>query len=69
MAKKQTEKTVKWSYDERVSYPEFLKRIAPLVCDPVRNLAEMEGDMLLSDYRDLQTAFWKIKNALSEIEG
>ena len=39
---------VRWSYDESVTAKEFIKRLTPLVCNPVRNLNELEGDMYLS---------------------
>ena len=57
---------VRWSYDESVTAKEFIKRLTPLVCNPVRNLNELEGDMYLSDYRDLQTAFCKLRDAFEK---
>ena len=58
---------VRWSYNESVTAKEFIKRLIPLVCNPVRNLNELEGDMYLSDYRDLQAAFWKLHNAFEKV--
>jgi len=64
---KESEVLVRWSYDKSVTAKEFIKRLIPLVCNPVRNLNELEGDMYLSDYRDLQTAFWKLHNAFEKV--
>jgi len=69
MKKRQPKNTIRWSWNEYVTYPEFIKRLEPLVCGPIHNLNEMEGDMYLSDYRKLQSAFWKLHNAVEELKG
>jgi hypothetical protein len=66
-AKKKT--TLSWNYDEEISMEEFIRRIAKLVCEPVRTLQELDGDMYLSDYRDLNTAFWRLTNAVRRLDG
>ena len=66
-AKKKT--TLSWSYDEEVSMEEFIRRIAKLVCEPVRMLQELDGDMYLSDYRSLNSAFWRLHNAVQRLDG
>ena len=64
---KESEVLVRWSYDRLVTAKEFIKRLTPLVCNPVRNLDELNGDMYLSDYRDLQTAFCKLRDAFEKV--
>ena len=47
---------------------EFLKKLKPLITDPVRSMQEMDGDMLMSDYQKLITASWRVANAVSELD-
>jgi hypothetical protein len=54
---------------EYLTYREFIKRLAPLVCGPVDTLIELKGDMYLSDFRDLEQASSKLEDALYDIEG
>jgi len=56
-----------WSYNEKLTLEEYIKRLAPLITEPVGSLQDMEGDMLLSDYRTLTTGYWKLKNLIEEI--
>ncbi len=59
---------VKWGHKE-VTVLELFKELDKLVCDPVRSLYEMDGDMYLSDYRKLSDAQWKITVALDKYKG
>lgn len=47
-----SDKLYEWSYLEQVTLKDFIKKLTPLVKNPVHNLIELEGDMYLSDYRD-----------------
>ena len=63
-----SDKLYKWSYSEQVTLEGFIKKVTPLVSNPVQNLMEMEGDMYLSDYRDLQEASSRLLNLLKQLE-
>ena len=47
----------------------LFEELDKLVCDPVRNLYELDGDMYLSDYRKLCDAQWRINIALKKYKG
>ena len=64
-----TAKKLPWTHDEKITAEEFIIRIEPLICGPVRTMNECEGDMWLSDYRQLMEAFWKIQNAVTALKG
>lgn len=57
-----------WSYNQKLTLDEYIKRLAPLITEPVGSLQEMEGDMLLSDYRTLTEGYWRFKNLIEEME-
>tara|TARA_R110002072_G_scaffold205590_1_gene363469 strand:- start:85 stop:318 length:234 start_codon:yes stop_codon:yes gene_type:complete len=59
---------IKWSYDEEITAEEFIRRIQPIVCDPVSVMMECDGDMWLSDYSKLVSAFWHLKNAVDNMD-
>jgi hypothetical protein len=61
-------KTYRWSYDERVTLEEFIKRITPMVESPVNNMWEMEGDLFMSDCRMLSEAAMRLHNLVDDIE-
>ena len=61
-------KTYRWSYDERVTLEEFIKRIAPMVERPVNNMWEMEGDLFMSDCRMLSEAAMRLHNLVDDME-
>ena len=63
-----SDKLYNWSYSEQVTLEDFIKKVTPLVSNPVQNLMEMEGDMYLSDYRDLQEAANRLLNLLKQLE-
>ena len=65
---KKPETLVKWGHKE-VTVLELFEELDKLVCDPVRNLYELDGDMYLSDYRKLCDAQWQIKVALDKYKG
>lgn len=66
MAKK-TEKLVCWTYNENITAEEFILRLAPLVCEAISNFREMDGDMYISDYRNLCEAADRLSNAVAEL--
>ncbi len=68
MTKRKTQTTVKWTHDESVTLPEFIKRITAMVCGPVTTLQECDGDMWLSDLQKLASASWKLHNAVEQLE-
>jgi len=63
-----SDKLYKWSYLEQVTLEDFIKKVTPLVSNPVQNLTELEGDMYLSDYRDLIEASTRLLNLLGQLE-
>tara|TARA_R110000765_G_scaffold10311_1_gene32074 strand:- start:864 stop:1076 length:213 start_codon:yes stop_codon:yes gene_type:complete len=63
-----SDKLYNWSYLEEVTLEDFIKKVTPLVSNPVQNLMEMDGDMYLSDYRDLQEASNRLLNLLKQLE-
>tara|TARA_R110000822_G_scaffold125677_1_gene260539 strand:+ start:453 stop:674 length:222 start_codon:yes stop_codon:yes gene_type:complete len=65
---KQPQTLVKWGHED-VTILELFKKLDEFVCDPVRNLYELDGDMYLSDYRKLCDAQWRIKIALDNYRG
>ena len=54
---------VKWG-NEDVTMLNLFKELDKDVGDPVRTMHEMEGDMYMSDYRNLCEAQWKISSTL-----
>lgn len=63
-----SDKLYSWSYLEEVTLEDFIKKVTPLISNPVQNLMELEGDMYLSDYRDLQEASNRLLNLLKQLE-
>ena len=63
-----SDKLYSWSYLEEVTLENFIKKVTPLISNPVQNLMEMDGDMYLSDYRDLQEASNRLVNLLRQLE-
>ena len=57
-----------WSYEENVTAEEFIRRLQRLVCEPVQTMQECDGDILLSQYRDLCEGSDRIKNAVSVLD-
>lgn len=57
-----------WEYDVEVTPEEFIMRLKPLVCGPVSTMLECDGDMWMSDYYKLSSAFLKINNAVKKME-
>ena len=66
MAKK-TENLIRWAYGENITAQEFILRLAPLVCDAMRNAQECDGDMWLSDYRNLCESADRLRTAVQAI--
>ena len=64
-----SDKLYKWSYSEQVTLEGFIKKVTPLVSNPVQSLTELEGDMYLSDYRDLIEASTRLLNLLGQFAG
>ena len=64
---KKPQTLVKWG-NEDVTMLELFKELDKLVCDPVRNMQDMDGDMYMSDYQKLSQAFWRISNTLQELK-
>ena len=65
---KKPQTIVKWG-NEDVTILELFKELDKLVCDPVRSMQEMDGDMYMSDYQKLSQAHWRIANTLQELKG
>jgi hypothetical protein len=54
--------------NQEASVLAYLKDIDNLVSKPVMTMHECEGDMWLSDYRDLNSAVWRIKGLVEKLE-
>ena len=65
---KQPQTLVKWG-NKDVTILELFEKLDELVCDPVRNMHDMDGDMYMSDYQKLSQAHWRIANTLRELKG
>lgn len=65
---KQPQTLVKWGHED-VTILELFEKLDELVCDPVRNMHDMDGDMYMSDYQKLSQAHWRIANTLRELKG
>lgn len=55
-------KLYKWSYNVEVDGDEFIKRLTPMIIEPVRQMMECDGDMFMSEYQKLVGAFWQLHN-------
>ena len=53
----------KWNYNEEITAEEFIKRLIPLVCDPVEAMEDGEGDLLLSEFFKLCEAARQLQYA------
>ena len=57
-----------WKYNEQqVTIEEYIKKINELTENAINNLREMEGDMYLSDLRNLCTAQYKIDHLVKAL--
>ena len=65
---KKPQTLVKWGHED-VTILELFEKLDELVCDPVRNMHDMDGDMYMSDYQKLSQAHWRIANTLRELKG
>ena len=54
--------------NEYLTPAEFLVRINDLISQPLDNIAEMDGDMYMSDYRKLTDAKWHLYHAMKDLE-
>jgi len=71
---KQKEVTYRWGWDEDTNEPimitleECVRRIAPLITEPVKSMQDLDGDMMMSDYQKLVDASWRIKSILKMLD-
>ena len=52
---------VQWTYNEDVTDEEFLARFADKFIPIMNCMQDCEGDLMMSDYRELLDLFWKMK--------
>ena len=63
-----------WGYDHKkqertfVTGEEFLRRLEPLISEPVESLRELDGDMMMSDYQHLCNAKHRIETAIEYLD-
>ena len=62
-----SKKLYQWTWNEKIALPEYIKRVQELVSSPVRSIQDMDGDMLMSDYRDLLSAMYRLENIVEEL--
>jgi len=64
---------IRWNYNyktneiEYLPIEEFLKHLLPLVQEPIEAMEEFDGDLLMSDFQKLRQAFYKIQNAIEDL--
>ena len=63
-----SKKLYQWTWNEKITLPEYIERVQELVSSPVRSIQDMDGDMLMSDYRDLLSAMYRLENIVEELE-
>ena len=62
-------KTYKWNYDnEELPLKEYLKKIHNLIDPAISALREFDGDMMMSDYRKLQSGAYRIEHLLDQMK-
>ena len=57
-----------WKYDEEITADEFIRRLIPLVCDPVNTMWNCEGDMFMSDFHKLCEASRQLEQVKRNLE-
>ena len=57
-----------WDYDKNVSAEECLIRLERKLSPIINNIHECDGDMMISDYRNLLEFGWKLKRIVSEMK-
>lgn len=56
------ETTVRWTWDEEVTIEEFIRRTERTLRSVSNTLWDLDGDMYLSDFRDLRTVSQRMSN-------
>jgi len=57
-----------WNYCENVSAEECLIRLESKLSPIINSIQESDGDMMLSEYRDLLELGFKLKRIVSEMK-
>jgi len=57
-----------WGYEDYVSAEEFIRRAHSLVSDSLHTARELEGDMHLSDWRNLLELGCRLDNAVEHLD-
>jgi len=63
-----TDKLIKWNFQEMITPIEFIKRVEPLITNPVGTMWECDGDMWLSDYSKLSEAAHHLQRAVADLK-
>ena len=63
-----TDKLIKWEFKEMITLIEFIKRVEPLITNPVGTMWECDGDMWLSDYSKLSEAAHHLQRAVADLK-
>jgi len=61
-------KELPWDYDENVSAEECLIRLESKLSPIINSIHECDGDMMLSEYRDLLELAFKLKRIVSKMK-
>lgn len=61
--------TLLWGYEEEVSAEEWIRRAHTLVGGSLNTVFELEGDMYLSDFRNLLELGRRLDNAVKQLNG
>ena len=51
-------------YNKYGTAEQYIEYLASKLVPPLKNMQDMEGDMYMSDFRELTTALWLITNRL-----
>ena len=58
-----------WAHREEINAEEFIRRVADMALEPLNSMENMEGDMYMSDFRELVTLKWKLYHAVQRLDG
>ena len=61
-------KELPWDYDKNVSAEECLIRLESKLSPIIMSIHESDGDMMLSEYRDLLELGWKLQRIVLEMK-
>ena len=61
-------KNIPWNYGEKVTPEEFIIKFGGKFTPIMQSMHESDGDMLMSDYRDLLELGWQVSHAVEALK-